>query len=547
MINIMIICGLVLLISITSTKILYKFGVPILLIFIMLGMLFGSDGIVGIYFNDYQLTNKIATVALIFIMFFGGFGTNWSMAKPVAIPSILLSTLGVVFTAGLTGVFCFLVFKTTLLEGLLIGSIVGSTDAASVFAILRSQRLNLKGSIASMLELESGSNDPCAYMLTTIVLGIMSNSNNGNIFIMVLSQILLGGMVAVVLAKLSIYLLRHFKFEIEGFYPIFMTAIAVLAYSLSEYLGGNGYLCVYITGIIIVNAKIPHKKSIFQFLDGISWLMQIMLFFLLGLLAFPSKIPLVIGKGILISIFMILVARPVAIFSILYWFKVPIKQQIFIAWVGIRGAASIVFAIFAETYGVSMNNDIFHIIFFIALFSVVVQGTITPKLAKKLDLIDNEESVFKTFNDYKEDKSTSLVEFTIDEHNIIANKTIMDANIPEDILVVMIKRNGDVFVPNGSTEVLPGDILVLSGNKLKHFNEYHEDKSTTLTEFSVEENSSLINKSIKDANIPDDVLIVMIKRKGEVLVPNGNTIILPEDILVVTSNNMSEVEELLSV
>ena len=542
MINIMIICGLVLLISITSTKILYKFGVPILLIFIMLGMLFGSDGIVGIYFNDYQLTNKIATVALIFIMFFGGFGTNWSMAKPVAIPSILLSTLGVVFTAGLTGVFCFLVFKTTLLEGLLIGSIVGSTDAASVFAILRSQRLNLKGSIASMLELESGSNDPCAYMLTTIVLGIMSNSNNGNIFIMVLSQILLGGMVAVVLAKLSIYLLRHFKFEIEGFYPIFMTAIAVLAYSLSEYLGGNGYLCVYITGIIIGNAKIPHKKSIFQFLDGISWLMQIMLFFLLGLLAFPSKIPLVIGKGILISIFMILVARPVAIFSILYWFKVPIKQQIFIAWVGIRGAASIVFAIFAETYGVSMNNDIFHIIFFIALFSVVVQGTITPKLAKKLDLIDNEESVFKTFNDYKEDKSTSLVEFTIDEHNIIANKTIMDANIPEDILVVMIKRNGDVFVPNGSTEVLPGDILVLSGNKLKHFNEYHEDKSTTLTEFSVEENSSLINKSIKDANIPDDVLIVMIKRKGEVLVPNGNTIILPEDILVVTSNNMSEVE-----
>ena len=547
MINIMIICGLVLLISITSTKILYKFGVPILLIFIMLGMLFGSDGIVGIYFNDYQLTNKIATVALIFIMFFGGFGTNWSMAKPVAIPSILLSTLGVVFTAGLTGVFCFLVFKTTLLEGLLIGSIVGSTDAASVFAILRSQRLNLKGSIASMLELESGSNDPCAYMLTTIVLGIMSNSNNGNIFIMVLSQILLGGMVAVVLAKLSIYLLRHFKFEIEGFYPIFMTAIAVLAYSLSEYLGGNGYLCVYITGIIIGNAKIPHKKSIFQFLDGISWLMQIMLFFLLGLLAFPSKIPLVIGKGILISIFMILVARPVAIFSILYWFKVPIKQQIFIAWVGIRGAASIVFAIFAETYGVSMNNDIFHIIFFIALFSVVVQGTITPKLAKKLDLIDNEESVFKTFNDYKEDKSTSLVEFTIDEHNIIANKTIMDANIPEDILVVMIKRNGDVFVPNGSTEVLPGDILVLSGNKLKHFNENHEDKSTTLTEFSVEENSSLINKSIKDANIPDDVLIVMIKRKGEVLVPNGNTIILAEDILVVTSNNMSEVEELLSV
>ena len=547
MINLMIICALVLLMCITSTKILYKFGVPILLIFMVLGMLFGSDGLVGIYFNDYQLASKVSTIALIFIMFYGGFGTNWGMAKPVAVQSVFMSTLGVVFTAILTGLFCFFVFKTTLLEGLLIGSIVGSTDAASVFAILRSQRLNLKGSIASMLELESGSNDPCAYMLTVIILGLMADGGYGNIIPMILKQVIVGVIVSVVLAKLSIYLLRHAKFEIEGFYPIFVTAIAVLAYSLSEYFSGNGYLSVYITGIIIGNSKIPHKKSIFQFFDGISWIMQIMLFFLLGLLAFPSKIPSVMIKGISISIFMIFVARPVAIFSILYWFKTPIKEEVFISWVGIRGAASLVFAIFAETYGVSINNDIFHIIFFIALFSVAVQGTVIPILAKKLDLIDNEESVLKTFNDYKEDKSTRLIEFTIDEHNIMANKTIMDANIPEDILVVMIKRNGDVFVPNGSTEILPGDILVLSGNKLKHFNEYNEDKSTTLTEVSVEEKSGLINKSIKDADIPEDVLIVMIKRKGEVLVPNGNTIINSGDILVITSNNIEEIEELLTV
>mgnify|MGYP000534095446 CR=1 FL=1 len=547
MINLMIICALVLLMCITSTKILYKFGVPILLIFIVFGMLFGSDGIVGIYFNDYQLASKVSTIALIFIMFYGGFGTNWVTAKPVALQSVFMSTLGVVFTAILTGLFCFFVFKTTLLEGLLIGSVVGSTDAASVFAILRSQRLNLKGSIASMLELESGSNDPCAYMLTIIILGLMAGGGYGNIIPMILKQVIVGVIVSVILAKLSIYLLRHAKFEVEGFYPIFVTAIAVLAYSLSEYFSGNGYLSVYITGIIIGNSKIPHKKSIFQFFDGISWIMQIMLFFLLGLLAFPSKIPSVMVKGISISMFMILVARPISIFSILYWFKTPIKEEIFISWVGIRGAASIVFAIFAETYGVPINNDIFHIIFFIALFSVAVQGTVIPKLAKKLDLIDNEESVLKTFNDYKEDKSTRLIEFTIDEHNIMANKTIMDANILEDILVVMIKRKGDVFVPNGSTEILPGDILVLSGNKLKHFNEYNEDKSTTLTEVSIEEKSALINRSIKDADIPDDVLIVMIKRKGEVLVPNGNTIINPGDILVITSNNIEEIEELLTV
>ena len=545
MIKLMIICALVLLMCITSTKILYKFGVPILFIFIVFGMLFGSDGIVGIHFNNYQLANKVSAIALVFIIFYGGFGTNWNIAKPVVVPSIFMSSLGVVITAGLTGLVCCLVFKTTLLEGLLIGAIVGSTDAASVFAILRSQRLNLKGSIASILEIESGSNDPIAYMITVIILGAMSKGTYGNILSMILNQIIVGVLVAVILAKLSVYLLRHAKFEIESFYPIGITAIAILSYSLSEYFSGNGYLSVYITGIIIGNSKIPHKKSIFEFFDGISWLMQIMLFFLLGLLAFPSRIPSVMIKCILISVFMILVARPVATFSILTWFKIPIKHKIFISWVGIRGAASIVFAIFAETYGVVINNDIFHIIFFIALFSVAVQGSVTPILAKKLELIDSEEAVLKTFNDYKENKSTKLIEVTIDENNIIANKTIMDANIPDDILVVMIKRKGDVFVPNGSTEIMPGDILVLCGNKFKFFNEYKEEKSTTLTEISISDKSNIVNKSIKEANLSKDILIVMIKRDGEILIPNGSTIILTDDILVITSNNIEEVDNLI--
>ena len=546
MLNLMIICSLILLICITSTKILYKFGVPILLIFIVLGMLFGSDGIVGIYFDNYELASDICSIALIFIMFYGGFGTNWNMAKPVALQSIAMSSLGVVLTAGLTGLFCFLAFKTTLLEGLLIGSIVASTDVASVFAILRSQKLNLKGSLASTLEIESGSNDPFAYMLTIIILGLMSNGGYGYIIPILLSQIIVGILASIILSKSSIFLLRHTKFEIEGFYPIFITAIAVLSYSLSEYFGGNGYLSVYITGIIIGNSKIPHKKSIFQFFDGVSWLMQILLFFLLGLLAFPSKIPSVMLKGVSISIFMILIARPVATFSILSLFKVPFKQKLFISWVGIRGAASIVFAIFAITYGVPINNDIFHIIFFIALFSVSVQGTLIPLVAKKLDLIDNSESVLKTFNDYKEYKSTQLIEFNISENNSIANKTLMDANIPEDILVVMIKRKGDVFVPNGATVILPGDILVLSGNNLNNFNFYKEDKSTNLMEISVKDNSIIANKAIKDSNIASNILIVMIKRKDKIIIPNGNTVILPYDTLVVTANDITEVESLVT-
>lgn len=544
MISLMIICSLVLLICITSTKILYKFGVPILLIFIVLGMLFGSDGIVGIYFDNYELASDICSIALIFIMFYGGFGTNWKMAKPIAVQSILMSSLGVVITAGLTGLFSSIVFKTSLLEGLLIGAVIASTDAAAVFAILRSQKLNLKGSIASILEIESGSNDPFAYMLTIIILGLMSNQGYGSIVPMLLNQIIVGILASIVLAKLSVYLLRNVMFEIEGFYPIFITAISILSYSLSEYFGGNGYLSVYITGIIIGNSKIPHKKSIFQFFDGVSWLMQILLFFLLGLLAFPSQIPSVMFKGISISIFMILIARPIATFSILSWFKVPIKEQLFISWVGIRGAASIVFAIFAVTYDVHINYDIFHIIFFIALFSVSVQGTLIPKVARKLDLIDDDQSVLKTFNDYKENKSTKLIEFTISENSPIANKSIMDSNIPEDILVVMIKRKGDVLVPNGSTVILPGDTLVLSGNTLANFEYYKEGKSTNLVEISVNSDSSIANKSIKDSNINKDILIVMIKRNDKVIVPNGNTVIKPKDILVVTANDFEEVESL---
>ena len=464
MINLMIVSALVLLICITSSKILYKFGVPILLVFIALGMLFGSDGIIGIYFDNYELTGYLCSIGLVFIMFYGGFGTNWKMAKSVAIPSILMSTLGVVITAGLTGLFCYKILNTTLLEGLLIGSIVSSTDAASVFAILRSQKLNLKGSIASILEIESGSNDPIAYMLTIITLGLMGNINTNTILPMLLNQIIVGVICAVILSKVTVYILRNVNFEIEGFYTIFITAIAVLSYSLSEYFGGNGYLSVYISGIIIGNSKIPNKKSIFQFLDGVSWLMQIMLFFILGLLAFPSEIPSIMTEGIAISIFMILIARPLATFSILSWFKVPWKQQIFISWVGLRGAASIVFAIYAVTYGVNIDNDIFHIIFFIALFSVAVQGTLIPAIAKKLDLIDEKSSVLKTFNDYKEEKSTKIIEVTVTPNSKFANKTIMDSNIPEDILVVMIKRNDEVIVPNGKTVILSNDVLVVTGN-----------------------------------------------------------------------------------
>ena len=472
MTELMIISGLVLIICITSTKVLYKFGVPMLFIFIVLGMLFGSDGLVGIYFDNFELTKQLCSLALVFIMFYGGFGTKWKLAKPVATPSILMSSLGVIITAGLTGLFCYLVVKTSMLEGLLIGTIVASTDAASVFAVLRAQKLNLKGSLASFLEVESGSNDPIAYMSTLIILSMMENGGALSLSIvvpLVIKQILFGLVIGLLLAKVTVFILRHANFEIEGFYAILVTAVAILSYSLSEFLGGNGYLSVYITGIIIGNSKIPKKKSMFHFFDGISWIMQIGLFFILGLLSFPSKIPYVTGTAISISLFMIFIARPLATFLILSPFKFTVKEKLLISWVGLRGAASVVFAIFAVTYGVNIENDIFHIIFFIALFSVVIQGTLIPTLANKLDLVNNEEegSVLKTFTDYSEEINSELLEFTITEESNLKNKMIMDANIPEEILIVMIKRGNQVLVPKGSVLIKEGDKLVLSGNNIE--------------------------------------------------------------------------------
>ncbi|WP_312258325.1 potassium/proton antiporter [Romboutsia ilealis] len=438
MIKLMIISSLVLLISITSSKVLYKFGVPILLIFIGLGMIFGSDGIVGIYFSDYELTKEISSIALVIIMFYGGFGTNWSMAKPSALQSILMSTLGVIITATLTGLFSHIVLKITLLEGLLIGAVVASTDSASVFAILRSQKL-------------------------------MDNKGISTLFPMVIKQVVFGLLVGTLLAKCTIFFIRSLKFEIKGFYPIFILAIAILSYSLSESLGGNGYLSVYMSGIIIGNSShLPYKKSLFQFFDCISWIMQIVLFFMLGLLSFPSKFINIIGISVSISIFMILVARPVATFITLHPFKYSIKEKLFISWVGLRGAASIVFAIYATTYGVNMTYDIFHIVFFVALFSVSIQGTLLPKFAKKLDLVDNNTLVLKTFNDYASDIDRQLIEVNITSDSKLVNKSIEDADISEDILILMIKRRGKTIVPKGVTIIEDGDVLVITGDNLDH-------------------------------------------------------------------------------
>lgn len=453
----------IVLLCIASSKLLYRFGVPTLLVFLLLGMLFGSDGPGGIAFENYELAQQICSIGLIFIMFYGGFGTNWKAARPVAAPAILMSTVGVVLTAALTGIFCVFILKTTVLEGLLTGAVLASTDAASVFAVLRSRKLNLKGGLASLLEVESGSNDPIAYMLTIVLLSLMEGGGGFvSMAITLVRQIGFGLLFGAVLALSAAFVLRRINLEIDGLYSIFTMAVAVMGYALCEWTGGNGYLSVYIIGIVLGNSRILHKRSLVHFFDGISWLMQIMLFFTLGLLSFPSHFHNVALPGIAIALFMTVIARPAATFAILSWFRIPVRQQLLVSWVGLRGAASIVFAIYAVTAGGLLENDIFHIVFMVALFSVAVQGSLIPLVAKKLDLVEAEESVLKTFTDYEDESMSQLMELTADDRQEWVGKSIMEAGIPEEILVIMIRRGDEVIVPKGSTVIEKGDVLVLS-------------------------------------------------------------------------------------
>ncbi len=457
-----LLCGVILAAGILANKLSAKIGVPSLLFFIAFGIVMGEDGIFKIPFDNYVLTGDICSIALIFIMFYGGFGTNWNAAKPVALQAILLSFVGTILTAFFTGLFCYYALKMDFYEALLTGAVISSTDAASVFAILRSKKLNLKHGLASMLEIESGSNDPAAYMLTMIILSLMTAQQSTSPAYLVFAQIVYGLLCGFAIAFGAIFVLKRAKFGSDGLYAIFMVAIALVSYALPTLAGGNGYLSVYITGIFLGNAKLRRKIELVHFFDGITWIMQIILFFVIGLLSFPSKIPDILLPAVAIALFLTFVSRPVAVTAILSCFKTPIRQQVLVAWSGLRGAASIVFAIMAVAGGAYTNSDIFHIVFLVALLSVGFQGTFLPVIAKKLDLVDTTDTVFKTFNDYADFSNVQVQDIRITESHPWSGKTLGEISPPSDMLILMVVRDEKSILPKGSTMLLPGDMLLLS-------------------------------------------------------------------------------------
>ncbi|MFN8008318.1 MAG: potassium/proton antiporter [Terriglobia bacterium] len=462
--------SVLLLISVIASKASGRLGVPALLIFLGIGMLAGSEGPGGIEFDNASLAQSLGVVALSFILFAGGLETQWQAIRPEIWRGLSLSTLGVVITAALVGLFATWVLKFSLLEGLLLGSVVSSTDAAAVFSVLRSRSVGLKGGLKPLLELESGSNDPMAVFLTLGLIRIMSNPEASlwNLVPAFFLQMGLGAILGFVLGKAMIVLLNRLRLEYEGLYPVFSLAGVLFIYGISATAGGNGFLAVYVAGILLGNNEFIHKKSLILFHDGLAWLMQITMFLALGLLVFPKRLPPVAGVGLLISLFLMFVARPISVFAGLLFARLNIRRKLMISWVGLRGAAPIILATFPLVARIPKADTIFHLVFFIVLTSVLMQGTTIPQAARRLRVAAplSKKRQYPLEFVPAVDRNSDLVEITIPEDSPILGKQIVDLRLPKNALIVLINRNENFIVPRGGTILESGDqILVLSDKK----------------------------------------------------------------------------------
>lgn len=527
----LLLISVIILVCISLGKVSSRFGVPTLLVFIFLGMLFGSDGIFKIAFDNYAAVELVCSFSLIFIMFYGGFGTSWNHAKPVALKAVLLSSVGVALTALFTGLFCCYILGFPFLESMLIGAVISSTDAASVFAILRSKRLNLKHNTASLLEMESGSNDPCSYMLTVIILSLMGTNGSESILLMIFAQVAFGVIWGVATAVAACFVLTHFKFPNDGFDSIFVFTAALISYSGSAVIGGNGYLSAYITGIIMGNRPIPRKKSLVNFFDGITGLMQIMIFFLLGLLSFPSQLPKIFVPALAIALFLTFVARPLAVLLLLTPFKCPFNQQLLISWSGLRGAASIVFSIAVAVSPNYTGHDVFHVVFFIVLFSISIQGSLIPFVAKKLNMIDENGDVMRTFSDYSDEGPVQFIKLPICKSHPWCDKKIREIELLPNLLLASVIRGEKQIAPKGNTSILAGDIVVLSGPS------FEGDGFGSILEVRIEKGHKWLGKALSEIKFSADEMVLLVKRGDRVVMPSGQTVIKEGDTIILNRSS----------
>ncbi len=456
-------------INVVFAKVFDDLGLPTLVLFLALGMLAGSEGIGGIYFDDALLAQSIGIIALVFILFSGGLDTSIQDVKPVMLQAISLATIGVLISAIIVGVAASYFLEIDWKYGLLLGSIVSSTDAAAVFNILRSKNVSLKKNLKPLLELESGSNDPMAIFLTIgfIQLIMEPTSDFFSLVLLFIKQFGIGGLVGIAMGQVITYLINKIQFDYEGIYPVLFLAFAGMVFSLTNLIGGSGFLAVYLAGLIIGNKEFLHKKSLKRFFDGMAWLSQIVMFFTLGLLIFPSKLLGIALAGLVLSAVLMFIARPISVFFGMLFTKIELKEKVFISWVGLRGAVPVILATFPLLAGVQYADLIFSIVFFIVLTSAVIQGGSLPFVAKllKVDAPFPKKLYSPIEFESKPGDTNDLYDFMISDNSPLVGKSIVELGLPKESLIVMINRNEQYVVPAGGTLIEQGDILLVLTNK----------------------------------------------------------------------------------
>ena len=482
--NILLISSILIFCSILISKAGYRFGLPSLLLFLIAGMLFGSDGL-GLQFNNMNHAQFIGMIALCVILFTGGMETKFKEIKPVLGEGLALSTIGVLLTTVFTGLFIFLLsewdmapISLPLVTCILLAATMSSTDSASVFNILRNSRMKLKNNLQPLLELESGSNDPMAYILTIVLIQIANtlsgagaeSINAWTITADALKTLLLqfgvGIIAGMVMGYFAVWVLNKVHLTNAPLYAILLISIVFFTFTVTTKLYGNGYLAVYLAGVIIGNHKITFRKEIFSFLDGMTWLVQIVMFVALGLLVNPHEILHVAPIALLIVLFMILFGITLSVFLTLIPFrKVSLPSKTYISWVGLRGAVPIIFATYPVIAKVEGSGLIFNIVFFITLMSLIIQGSTITSAAKKLNLSLPVPDDDNKFGVEVPEEAGKLVEVTLTEEALQLGNTLKEVKLPEGMLVMMIKRGEKFIVPNGSVELHAGDrLLIISEN-----------------------------------------------------------------------------------
>lgn len=468
-----LIISILLFFSILAGKTGYRFGVPTLLIFLLIGIVSGSEGL-GLEFSSPDVAQYIGVVALNIILFSGGMDTRVSELKPILGSGISLATLGVLLTTFITGLFIWLLTSNffhvatfTLIESFLIAAIMSSTDSASVFSILRSKGLSLKENLRSLLELESGSNDPMAFMLTIILIQIMQTPemSGWTVFFDFLKQLLFGALTGMLFGKLAVRMTNKINLENDALYSVMMLAVMFFLFGFASFIGGNGYLAVYIGGLLIGNHRFVHKRSTMRFFDGLTWLFQIIMFLTLGLLVNPSELLPIAGLGIIVGLFLMFVSRPLAVFiSLIFNKQMSIKGRIFTSWIGLRGAVPIIFATYPWISDVPNAKVMFNIVFFITILSLMLQGTTVSFMAHLLKLAQPVpvKRKLKEFDiEFSDDIKSAMCEITVDAPMLSNGERVMDVNLPDHTLVVMVKRNKRYFIPRGNTLLEKDDSLLV--------------------------------------------------------------------------------------